>query len=104
MYAIFAHSGSQHRAAVGDCVSLDKIDAPVGASIRLGSVLLCQNDTSVSIGAPFLGGAFVMAEIVSHTKGDKVIVFKKKRRHNYRRKQGHRQWHTLVKITDIAFA
>ena len=45
-----------------------------------------------------------MAEIVSHTKGDKVIVFKKKRRHNYRRKQGHRQWHTLVKITDIAFA
>ena len=104
MYAIFAHSGSQHRASVGDRLSLDKIDAPVGTSITLGNVVLCQNGEAVSVGAPFLNGACLTAEVVSHAKGDKIIVFKKKRRHNYRRKQGHRQWHTVVKITDIAVA
>lgn len=104
MYAVFAHSGSQHRAAVGDRVSLDKIDAPVGTSITLGNVVLCQQDQAISIGAPFVNGASITAEVLSHAKGDKVIVFKKKRRHNYRRKQGHRQWHTVVKITDIAVA
>jgi large subunit ribosomal protein L21 len=104
MYAIFAHSGSQHRASVGDRLSLDKIDAPVGTSVTLGNVVLCQNGEAVSVGAPFLNGACLTAEVVSHAKGDKIIVFKKKRRHNYRRKHGHRQWHTVVKITDIAVA
>ena len=104
MYAVFAHSGSQHRASVGDRLSLDKIDAEVGTSLTLDNVVLFQNDDVISVGAPFLQGASITAEVVSHAKGDKVIVFKKKRRHNYRRKQGHRQWHTVVKITDITVA
>ena len=104
MYAIFAQSGSQHRASVGDRLCLDKIDAPVGTSITLCIVVLCQNGEAVSVGAPFLNCACLTAEVVSHAKGDKIIVFKKKRRHNYRRKHGHRQWHTVVKITDIAVA
>ena len=104
MYAVFAHSGSQHRAKVGDRISLDLVDSEVGSSIEISDILLLQDNENISLGTPFVSGATITAEIVSHAKGDKVIVFKKKRRHNYRRKQGHRQWHTVVKVTNIVSA
>src|ERR1700754_223342 len=97
MFAIVRTGGKQYRVAAGDKIVVEKLDGEAGASITLGDVLLAGEGSGVQAGE----GLSVSAEIIAQAKADKVIIFKKKRRHNYRRKNGHRQQHTILKITAI---
>lgn len=98
MYAVIKTGGKQYKVASGDVVKLEKLVAEEGSEIVFNEVLVLGD----SIGTPFVKGASVKATVLKQAKDKKVIVFKKKRRQNYRRKNGHRQNITLVKITDIA--
>ncbi|HEY9479397.1 MAG TPA: 50S ribosomal protein L21 [Gemmatimonadaceae bacterium] len=100
-YAIIRTGGMQFRAEPGKTLRVPTIDGDVGASITFDEVLLGSDGTNVHTGAPLVSGAKVSGEIVRHGKGDKIVVFKFKRRKNYARKQGHRQPFTEVKINDI---
>jgi large subunit ribosomal protein L21 len=97
MFAIVRTGGKQYRVAAGDKIVVDKIDGDAGASVTLGDVLLAGEGSELKS----VEGLTVAAEIVAQAKGEKVIVFKKRRRHNYRRRNGHRQLHTILKITAI---
>ncbi|MCL2538318.1 MAG: 50S ribosomal protein L21 [Alphaproteobacteria bacterium] len=94
-YAIFQSGGKQYRAKAGDILKLEKIKGE--GKVEFDHVLMVGD----KIGNPTVTGAKVLAEIVEQTRADKIIVFKKKRRHNYRRTKGHRQQLTVVKITEI---
>ena len=102
MRAVVETGGKQYRVAVGDVVKVEKCDAKVGESITLSSVLLLQGDDGVTLDPGSLGEAQVVAEVTEHGREKKVHVFKKKRRKNYRRSQGHRQSFTRLKIEQIA--
>jgi large subunit ribosomal protein L21 len=101
MFAVIKTGGKQYKVAKDDIVVVEKLDGEAGASIALESVLMLGDETSVTTGAPFIEGASVAAEVVEQTRGDKIIVFKKQRRQNYRRKNGHRQDLTVLKVTEI---
>lgn len=102
MFAIFKSGGKQYKAKAGDILKLEKLEGDVGSSIQLKDVLLVgAKSTEIGDSA---AKAKVTAEILEQTKGDKVIVFKKKRRHNYRRKNGHRQLLTVVRVSEITSA
>jgi large subunit ribosomal protein L21 len=100
-YAIIRTGGMQFRAEPGKTLRVPTIEAEVGANITFDEVLLGSDGTNVHTGAPLVSGAKVSGEIVRHGKGDKIVVFKFKRRKNYARKQGHRQPFTEVKINEI---
>ena len=102
MYAIFQYLGKQYRAVVGDFLKLPKTDVKKGEKISFEILFLKNNNDELLVGSPLVDGVYVHAEVVEQIKEKKIIVFKKKRRHNYRRKNGHRQELTLVKIIDIA--
>ncbi len=97
MFAIVRTGGKQYRVAAGDKIVVEKIDGEAGASVTLGDVLLAGEGSELRS----VDGFTVAAEIVAQAKADKVIVFKKRRRHNYRRKNGHRQQHTILKIVSL---
>jgi len=97
MFAVVRTGGKQYRVAPGDKIVVEKLDGNAGDKITLGDVLLAGDGGSLKS----TNGLTVAAEIVAQAKGDKVTVFKKRRRHNYRRKQGHRQLHTILKIVAI---
>ncbi|MBW6523348.1 50S ribosomal protein L21 [Sphingomonas sp. RHCKR47] len=97
MFAIVRTGGKQYRVAAGDKIVVDKIDGDAGASVTLGDVLLAGEGSDLKP----TNGLSVAAEIIAQAKGEKVIVFKKRRRHNYRRRNGHRQQHTILKIVSI---
>ena len=97
MFAVVRTGGKQYRVAAGDKIVVEKLDGEAGASITLGDVLLAGEGSELQS----VEGLTVSAEIIAQAKADKVIVFKKRRRHNYRRKNGHRQQHTILKITAI---
>jgi large subunit ribosomal protein L21 len=101
MYAIIRSGGKQFRAEPGKTIKIPSIDADVGDAITFDDVLITATDDGVTIGTPSVAGAAVTGEVVEHGKGKKVIVFKWKRRKNYRRKQGHRQKYTAVRIDEI---
>jgi large subunit ribosomal protein L21 len=102
MYAVIQSGGKQYKVASGDIVRVEKLDtAEAGKTIQLGDVVALGDGSNLTFGSPFLKGASVAAEVVGHEKTDKIIVFKKKRRQNYRRKRGHRQNVTVLKITGI---
>lgn len=101
MYAIIRTGGKQYRVSEGDTLRVEKLDGDVGASIEFGDVLMVGGD-KVSIGKPLVSGAKVAAEITAQDRSKRVIVFKMKRRKNYRRKRGHRQPYTELKITGIS--
>jgi large subunit ribosomal protein L21 len=101
MYALVEFKGKQYRAEKGALLTVDKIDAEPGAGINIDTVLLVSGDT-VSVGAPYVQGAKVSATVESHGKGDKIVVFKYKPKKDYRRKQGHRQQYSIIKIGDIS--
>jgi large subunit ribosomal protein L21 len=101
MYAVIKTGGKQYKVASGDVILVEKLDGEAGASITLAEVLMIGDGASITVGAPTVKGASVAAEVVDQVKGDKVIIFKKYRRHNYRRKNGHRQKLTALKITGI---
>lgn len=101
MYAIVKTGGKQYRVSAGDEVTVEKLAGETGDKVALSDVLAVNDGKATTIGAPLVKDAVVNAEIVAQGKGDKVIIFKKKRRHNYRRKLGHRQEQTVLKILDI---
>jgi large subunit ribosomal protein L21 len=101
MYAIVESGGKQYKVSVGETYPLELLDGKVGDVVELKSVLMVQGDQNLAVGSPFLSGASVVAEIVGQGRGEKVIIFKKKRRKNYQRTQGHRQFETRVKIQEI---
>jgi large subunit ribosomal protein L21 len=100
-YAIIRTAGKQFRVEPGKKVRLPSIEAETGNKITFGEVLVGSDGTTVRTGAPLVAGASVTGEIVRHGLGDKIVVFKFKRRKNYSKKQGHRQGFTEVRITDI---
>ncbi|MBX9728437.1 MAG: 50S ribosomal protein L21 [Sphingopyxis sp.] len=97
MFAIVRTGGKQYRVAAGDKITVEKLAGSVGDTIVLGDVLLTGEGGDIKSA----DGLAVSAEIVAQGRGEKIIVFKKKRRHNYRRRNGHRQYHTLLKIVSI---
>lgn len=100
MYAVIKTGGKQYRVAEGDTLRVEKLAGDIGSSIDLGEVLMVGGD-SPKLGAPLVDGAKVVAEIIAQDRAKKVIVFKKKRRKNYRRKYGHRQPYTELRITGV---
>lgn len=101
MYAIFRAKGKQFRAEPEATLRLPSLDAEPGDQVTFEEVLLASADGDVRVGTPALSGASVAAEVLRHGKGEKIVVFKMKRRKNYRRKQGHRQKFTEVRIVGI---
>ena len=101
MYAVFETGGKQYRASAGDTVTVERLGTEAGQSVTFDRVLLVSNDGQVTVGAPVVEKASVVADVVEHKRGPKLIAFKMKRRKGYRRKIGHRQELTVVKITDI---
>ena len=101
MYAVVRTGGKQYRVAKDEVIAVEKLAAEAGSSVDLGEVLMIGDDRGATIGDPLVEGASVSAEVVAQTRGDKIIVFKKKRRKNHRRKKGHRQHVTLLRVTNI---
>ena len=101
VYAVVRTGGRQYRVSAGDVLDVEKIEQPQGATIELQEVLLAVDGDDVHIGKPVLEGARVVARVVSQVKDDKVMVYKYRRRKRYRRKQGHRQSLTRIKIESI---
>ena len=101
MFAVIRTGGKQYKVAKDDVISVEKLAGEPGAAIELGEVLMIGEGAEVAAGTPLLEGALVSATVVEHKRGDKVIIFKKKRRHNYRRKNGHRQAITVLRIDAI---
>jgi large subunit ribosomal protein L21 len=100
MFAVFKTGGKQYRVAAEDVLKVDKIEGTRGEIVEFGEVLVVGGD-SVTLGAPTIAGATVAAEVLDQARGPKVIAFKKRRRKNSRRKRGHRQEFTLLRITEI---
>jgi large subunit ribosomal protein L21 len=101
MYAVIRTGGKQYRVSEGDKLRIEKLPGDVGNAISFDEVLLVGGD-KVTVGKPLVAGAKVAAQIIAQEKAKKVIVFKMRRRKNYRRKNGHRQQYTEVKITGIS--
>ena len=100
MYAIVRSGGRQHRVAVGDVLEVDRFDGAVGSTVSMTPLLLVDGD-AVTSDASALGSASVTAEVVAETKGPKIRILKFKNKTGYRRRQGHRQRYTKIKVTDI---
>lgn len=101
MFAVIQTGGKQVKVSKDAKVVIEKLSGEAGHRVEFSHVLMVGTGETFHIGAPFLAGATVVGELVEHTRGDKVIIFKKNRRHNYRRKNGHRQELSVVKIQDI---
>jgi len=101
MYAVIKTGGKQYRVANGDIIEVEKLTAEPGSTVSLAPVLMFNDDKSSTVGTPIVEGAAVSAEVLDQTRGDKIIVFKKKRRKGYRRTIGHRQDLTVLRITDV---
>lgn len=103
MFAVIRTGGKQYRVAKDDVIKVEKLAGEAGDKIDLTDVLMVGGEgAATKVGTPALDGAKVKAEIVEQGRARKVLIFKKKRRHNYRRTAGHRQHETVLKITDIA--
>jgi large subunit ribosomal protein L21 len=102
MYAIIKTGGKQYRVSEGDRLRVESLDVEAGSEISFDQVLLVGSGDSVKVGTPLVAGAVVKAIAETHGRGDKIIIIKFRRRKHYRKKQGHRQNYTLVKITGIS--
>ena len=101
MYAVVKTGGKQYRVASGDKLKVETLAADIGAEVVLGDVLMVADGDKVTLGAPLLPGASVKAKVVAHGRGDKVHIFKMRRRKHYRKSQGHRQNFTEIEILGI---
>ena len=101
MYAVIKTGGKQYRVAANDVLTIERLTGDAGSKIEFTEVLMVGAGESVKVGAPLVAGAKVVAELVEQTRGPKLIAFKKRRRKNSRRKNGHRQDLTKVRITEI---
>ncbi|HLB94744.1 MAG TPA: 50S ribosomal protein L21 [Nitrospiria bacterium] len=104
MYAVIESGGKQYKVVPGAIVAVERLPAEVGTTVKLDRVLLIQGDNNLTIGTPTIPGASVTGEVVAQGRAGKIVVFKKKRRKNYRRTRGHRQAYTSLKITEIKAA
>ncbi len=102
MYAVVKTGGKQYKVAKDDKIVVDRLEAEAGSALVLDEVLMVANGDQVNVGSPTVKDAVVGATILRHTRGDKIMVFRRKRRKNFRRIRGHRQDLTLIQITDIA--
>lgn len=103
MYAIFETGGKQYKAEKGDIVFVEKLAADEGKLVTFDALMVADGD-DIKIGTPVVKGAKVRAKVVEHGKADKVVVFKYKPKRKYRKKQGHRQPYTKLKVTSVALA
>ena len=101
MFAVFSSGGKQHRVTEGEVIRVEKLPVEAGDEVVFDKVLLVADGDDVSVGAPYVDGGKVTAEVLSNDRGKKLRVIKFKRRKDYMRRQGHRQWFTEVKITGI---
>lgn len=102
MYAVIKTGGKQYRVVAGERLKVEKLEAEVGATVTLDQILMVTDGDKITIGSPIIKGATVKATVVSHGRGDKVMIFKFRRRKHYRKTQGHRQSFTEIKIEAIA--
>jgi len=101
MYAIIKTGGKQYRVAPEDVITVEKLAGEPGDTVVISEVLMVADGDDVQVGVPFVEGASVACELVEQTRGPKIVIFKKKRRKHYRRKKGHRQDLTVLKVTEI---
>jgi len=101
MFAVIKTGGKQYKVAKDDVIVIEKLDGEAGEVVAFESVLMVGEGADTKAGVPFVEGVCVAGEVIEQTRGDKILVFKKKRRQNYRRTNGHRQDLTVVRITDI---
>jgi large subunit ribosomal protein L21 len=101
MYAVIQTGGKQYRVSQGDVITVEKLVGGPGDRIEIDSVLMVGDGNQITVGQPHLEQTRVVGTIVRQTRGPKVIIFKHKRRKGYQKKQGHRQWQTLLRVTDI---
>lgn len=105
MFAVVKTGGKQYCVKPGDVFKVEKLAAEPNDSLSLNEVLLASPDEgAVLVGSPVVPGASVSVQVLKHVRNKKLVVFKKVRRHNHRRKNGHRQWMTVLKVTDISLA
>ena len=102
MYAVIKTGGKQYRVVAGEKIKVEQIPAEVGAEITLDQVLMVGEGESVKIGTPLVSGATVTAKVLAHGRGDKVQIFKMRRRKHYQKHQGHRQNYTEIQIGEIS--
>jgi len=100
-YAVIRTGGKQYRVAPGDVVRIEKLDAAAGTDVEFTDVLMASREGKLEVGAPTVSGVRVTGHVVAQIRAKKILVFKKKRRKNYRRHQGHRQYLTTVRVTGI---
>ncbi|MGI9251939.1 MAG: 50S ribosomal protein L21 [Pseudohongiellaceae bacterium] len=101
MYAVIESGGKQHRVVEGDILRLEKLDVAIDKTVTFDKILMVGEGESVKIGTPYVAGSKVTAQVLKQGRGDKVRIVKLRRRKNSRMTQGHRQWFTEVKITEI---
>jgi large subunit ribosomal protein L21 len=101
MYAVIKTGGKQYKVAPNDILTIEKLPAETGTVVQFDQVLMVGGSGKSAVGAPLVAGAVVTATVLDQQKGDKILVFKKRRRKNYRRKKGHRQFETVVRIAGI---
>lgn len=101
MYAVIETGGKQYKVSPGELIKVEKLDSNPGSEVQFEKVLMVQKEDGTLIGHPYLDKVRVVGEVLEHKKGEKIIVFKYKRRKNYRRKKGHRQWYTALRIKEI---
>ena len=104
MYAVIKTGGKQHRVVEGETLKVEKIEVATGDTIQFDEVLLVAAGDDINIGTPYVSGAAVKAEIIAHGRGEKVRIIKFRRRKHSMTRQGHRQWFTEIKITEILAA
>lgn len=104
MFAVVKTGGKQYRVEENSVIRVEKLEAKEGDNVKLSDVLMAGNEKSIKIGAPLVAGAEVEAVVVKQMRDKKVLIFKKNRRHNYRRKKGHRQSLTVLRVTKIKAA
>ena len=102
MFAVFSSGGKQHRVTEGEVIRVERLPADAGEEVVFDKVLMVADGDAVSVGAPYVDGGKVTAEVVGSDRGKKLRVIKFKRRKDYMRRQGHRQWFTELKITGIS--
>ena len=102
MYAVVESGGKHHRVIEGETLKVEKLDIATGETLTIDQVLMVGEGESVKVGAPYVDGGKVTAEIISHGRHDKVTIVKFRRRKHHRKQMGHRQWYTELKITSIA--
>ena len=102
MYAVIKTGGKQYRVAIGEKIKIEQIPADIGSEYVLDQVLMVADGDNISVGAPILASASVKATVIGHGRGEKVRIFKMRRRKHYRKSQGHRQNYTEIRIDGIS--